>query len=50
MADRGIMVQDLFANQDVAVNTPRTMKGHTKLPANVVVEERKRVHVDCKDL
>ena len=50
MADRGIMVQDLFACQDVKVNTPRTMKGRTQLPAEVVVEDRKiaskRVHVE----
>ena len=47
---RGIMVQDLFANKDVKVNTPRTMKGVTQLPAQVVVEDRriasKRVHVE----
>ena len=50
MADRGIMVQDLFAAKDVKVNTPRTMKGLTQLPAEVVVEDRriasKRVHVE----
>ena len=50
MADRGIMVQDLFASQDVRVNTPRTMKGRTQLPSDVVVEDRKiaskRVHVE----
>ena len=44
------MVQDLFANQDVRVNTPRTMKGRTQLPAEVVLEDRKiaskRVHVE----
>ena len=50
MADRGIMVQDLFACKDVKVNTPRTMKGYTQLPADVVKEDRriasKRVHVE----
>ena len=50
MADRGITVQDLFASQDVRVNTPRCMKGVTQLPAEVVVEDRKiaskRVHVE----
>ena len=50
MADRGIMVQDLFASQDVKVNTPRTMKGRTQLPAEVVLEDRKiaskRVHIE----
>ena len=48
--DRGIVVQDLFACQDVKVNTPCTMKGRTQLPAEVVVEDRtiasKRVHVE----
>ena len=50
MADRGITVQDLFANRDVKVNIPRTMKGVTQLPAEVVKEDRriasKRVHVE----
>ena len=50
MADRGIAVQDLFASQDVRVNTPRFMKGRTQLPEDVVVEDRKiaskRVHVE----
>ena len=50
MADRGILVQDLFASKDVKVNTPRTMKGRTQLPADVVKEDRriasKRVHVE----
>ena len=50
MADRGIMVQDLFASQDVKVNTPHTMKGVTQLPADVVIEDwkiaSKRVHIE----
>ena len=50
MADRGIMVQDLFASKDVQVNTPMTMKGRTQLPADIVVKDRKiaskRVHVE----
>jgi hypothetical protein len=50
MADRGIMVQDLFASQDVKVNTPRTMKGKNQLEPEVVIEDRriasKRVHVE----
>jgi hypothetical protein len=50
MADRGIMVQDLFAAHDVAVNTPTTMRGKNQLPADVVVSDRriasKRVHVE----
>ncbi|CAC5392327.1 unnamed protein product [Mytilus coruscus] len=31
MADRGIMVQDLFAAQDVKVNTPTMLKGKSQL-------------------
>jgi hypothetical protein len=50
MADRGIMVQDLFAAHDVAVNTQTTMRGKNQLPADVVVSDRriasKRVHVE----
>ena len=50
MADRGIMVQDLFASKDVMVNTPTTMKGRTQLPADIVLKDRKiaskRVHVE----
>lgn len=50
MADRGILVQDLFASQDVQVNTPTTMKGVNQLPAETVVKDRriasKRVHVE----
>jgi hypothetical protein len=50
MADRGIMVQDLFASQDVVVNTPTTMRGKNQLEPEVVVQDRriasKRVHVE----
>jgi len=50
MADRGIMVQDLFANLDVCVNTPTTMRGVNQLPAKTVLKDRriasKRVHVE----
>jgi hypothetical protein len=50
MADRGILVQDLFAAQNVIVNTPTTMKGKNQLPAETVVKDRrissKRVHVE----
>lgn len=31
MADRGIMVQDLFASQDVYVNTLTMLKGKSQL-------------------
>lgn len=50
MADRGIMVQDLFSSQNVHVNTPTTMRGINQLPASTVVKDRriasKRVHVE----
>ena len=50
MADRGIMVQDLFASMDVHVNTPTTMKGRNQLPAHIVIKDRrissKRIHVE----
>ena len=50
MADRGIMVQDLFARQGVQVNTPHMLKGKSQLEPEVVVADRrvasKRVHVE----
>lgn len=50
MADRGILVQDLFASQGVQVNTPTTMRGKNQLEADVVIKDRrissKRVHVE----
>jgi hypothetical protein len=50
MADRGILVQDLFAGQNVTVNTPTTMRGKNQLPAATVIKDRrissKRVHVE----
>ncbi|XP_056010013.1 uncharacterized protein LOC130051679 [Ostrea edulis] len=50
MADRGIMVQDLFANKDVQVNTPTFLKGKSQLEAHEVVHDRrvasKRIHVE----
>lgn len=50
MADRGIMVQDLFANYDVTVNTPTMLKGKSQLEPEEVVKDRrissKRVHVE----
>ena len=50
MSDRGIMVQDLFANKDVFVNTPTTMRGKNQLSAQTVLNDRriasKRVHVE----
>ena len=50
MADRGIMVQDLFAAKDVYVNTPTMLKGKAQLEAETVVRDRrissKRIHVE----
>jgi hypothetical protein len=50
MADRGIMVQDLFSHLDVHVNTPTTMKGRNQLPSAIVAKDRKiaskRIHVE----
>jgi len=50
MSDRGIMVQDLFSNQNVHVNTPTTMRGRNQLDAQTVVKDRriasKRIHVE----
>lgn len=42
--------QDLFANNDVQVNTPTFLKGKSKLDAHEVVHDRrvasKRIHVE----
>lgn len=50
MADRGIMVQDLFAQKDVLVNTPTMLKGKSQLEPEDVVKDRriasKRIHVE----
>lgn len=50
MADRGIMVQDLFAMKDVKVNTPTMLKGKSQLEEGEVVGDRriasKRIHVE----
>jgi len=50
MADRGIMVQDLFASKNVKVNTPHMLKGkHQLAPAELVEDRRiasKRIHVE----
>ena len=50
MADRGIMVQDLFANKHVQVNTPSMLKGKPQLDAVTVVRDRriasKRIHIE----
>lgn len=50
MADRGIMVQDLFCAKEVMVNTPTTMRGVNQLPPDTVIRDRriasKRIHVE----
>jgi hypothetical protein len=50
MADRGIMVQDLFAPHNIQVNTPTMLKGKSQLEAQDVVKDRriasKRIHVE----
>ena len=50
MADRGIMVQDLFINKDVHVNTPTMLKGKSQLEPEEVHRDRKvaskRIHVE----
>lgn len=50
MADRGIMVQDLLATQDVYVNTPTMLKGKSQLEPEEVVHDRrvasKRIHIE----
>ena len=50
LADRGIMVQDLFASKNVTVNTPTSMKGKSQLDPVTVVKDRriasKRIHVE----
>ena len=50
MDDRGIMVQDVFANKDVAVNTPTMLYGKSQLEPETVVRDRriasKRIHVE----
>nr|XP_018672257.1 uncharacterized protein LOC108950670 [Ciona intestinalis] len=50
MADRGILVQDLFAPFDVCVNTPTMLKGKHQLDATQRVHDRRvashRIHVE----
>ncbi|VDI21757.1 Hypothetical predicted protein [Mytilus galloprovincialis] len=49
LADRGIMVQYLFENNDVYVNTPTMLKGKSQLEAEEIVRDRriasKRIHI-----
>ena len=50
MADRGIMVGDLFINENVHVNTPTMLKGKSQLEPEEVHRDRKvaskRIHVE----
>ncbi len=50
MADRGIMVQDLFASRDIFVNTPTMLKGKSQLEPEEVHKDRKvaskRIHIE----
>lgn len=50
MADRGILVQDLFANQGVQVNIPNFLKGKSQLDPSEVLHDRrvasKRIHIE----
>ena len=50
MADRGIMVQDLFANKNASVNTPTMLKGKAQFEPHEIVRDRriasKRIHVE----
>lgn len=50
MADRGIMVQDLFAVKDVKVNTPHMLRGKSQLEPHEVIHDRrvasKRIHIE----
>ena len=50
MADRSIMVQDLFANQNVCVNTPTMLKGKSQLEPEEFIRDRrvasKRIHIE----
>lgn len=50
MADRGIMVQDLFVMHDVHVNTPIMLKGKSQLEPDEIVRDRriasKRIHIE----
>uniref|UniRef100_A0A0K2UQR7 Putative LOC100637207 [Amphimedon queenslandica] n=1 Tax=Lepeophtheirus salmonis TaxID=72036 RepID=A0A0K2UQR7_LEPSM len=41
MADRSIMVQDLFANQNVKVNTLTPIRGINQLPGATVIMKEK---------
>lgn len=50
MADRGILVQDLFITRDIFVNTPTMLRGKSQLEPEEVHHDRKiaskRIHVE----
>ena len=50
LADRGIMVQDLFSSMNVLVNNPTSMKGKHQLDPETVIKDRritsKRIHIE----
>ena len=50
LADRGIMVQDLFSSMNVLVNNPTSMKGKNQLDPETVIKDRriasKRIHIE----
>jgi hypothetical protein len=50
MADRGILVQDLFITKDVHVNTPTMLRGKSQLEPHEINKDRKiaskRIHVE----
>jgi hypothetical protein len=50
MADRGLMVQDLFATKHVTVNTPHLLKGKSQLEREELIADRciasKRIHIE----
>lgn len=50
MADRGMMVQDLFATRNVEVNTPHLVGDRSQLPTRELITDRriasKRIHVE----
>ena len=50
MADKGFIIEDLFAPHDVFVNIPSFRKGQTQLPGIIISRDRKlankRVHVE----
>jgi len=50
MADRGIMVQGMFVNQNVYVNTPTMLKSKSQLEPEEIIRDRSvastRIHIE----